>query len=161
MFLRSCIAVAPLCFTLTCREASSQTTPAKVNTDNTTPPNPLNTTTIPTWKNITIENLTATGASAYSIIWGLPLADALIQNVTLRNVNISGGPGFEIFDATNVQFINSNVGAFTTGNALAITGQPQNAIVNFSGNVNFSATTIGASGRKARSTRPSAQTRRR
>ncbi len=125
---------------------SNQTTPAKVNTDNTTPPNPLNTTTIPTWKNISITNLNATGASAFSIIWGLPLQNALFQNITLTNVNISGGPGFEIYDATNVQFFNSNVGAFTTGNALAITGQPQAVNTSVGGTATFSATAIGASG---------------
>ena len=54
---------------------SNQTTPAKVNIDNATPPNSLALATIPTWKNITISNLTATGASAWSIIWGLPLAE--------------------------------------------------------------------------------------
>src|ERR1700712_2967765 len=97
---------------------SSQTTLAKVNSWNTTPPNPLNTTTLPSWKNITVNNLTATGASGYSTIWGLPLADDLIANVTLNNVVITGGAGLEVFDATNVQITgNSNVGPYVTGNA--------------------------------------------
>src|SRR5439155_8212100 len=62
---------------------SSQITPAKVNTWNATPPNSLAASTIPTWQNITITNLTVTNASGYSTIWGLPLANALIANVTL------------------------------------------------------------------------------
>ena len=72
---------------------SGVVTPAMVNTWNSAPPNSLKSTTIPTWQNITINNLTATGASGFSTIWGLPLANALISNVTLNNVNISGGSG--------------------------------------------------------------------
>ncbi len=129
------------------RSGSSQTTPTKVNTWNSTPPNALASSTIPTWKNITISNLTATGASGYSTIWGLPLADALIANVTLNNVSISGGAGFELFDATNVQFTGvTSVGPFVTDNALAIVGQPQGSAVDVGGGATFSVTAVGASG---------------
>jgi polygalacturonase len=129
------------------KSGSSQTTPAKVNAWNTTPPNSLGTTTIPTWQNITVSNLTATGASGYSTIWGLPLANALVSGVTLDNVNISGGAGFELFDATNVQFTGStSVGPLVTCNALAITGQPQGATVNVGDTVTFTASAAGASG---------------
>jgi hypothetical protein len=129
------------------KSGSSQTTPAKVLTWNATPPNPLGTTTIPSWQNITINNLTATGASGYSMIWGLPLANGLIANVTLNNVTISGGAGFELYDATNVQFTgNTSVGPFVTCNALGITGQPEGKTVNVGDTVTFSATAVGASG---------------
>lgn len=129
------------------RSGSSQTTPAKVNTWNSTPPNSLASATIPTWKNITISNLTATGASGYSTIWGLPLADALIANVTLSNVSITGGAGFELFDATNVQFTGTtSVGPFVTANALAIVSQPHGSTVDAGGAATFSVTAVGTSG---------------
>lgn len=126
---------------------SNQTTPAKVNAWNAAPPNPLNTTTIPTWQNITVDNLTATGASGYSVIWGLPLADGLIRNVTLNNVNITGGAGLEIYDAANVQLTGaSSVGPLLTCNALAIVGQPSPAAATVGDTVTFTVAPAGASG---------------
>jgi uncharacterized repeat protein (TIGR01451 family) len=122
-------------------------TPATVNAYNETPPNSLNSATLPGWTNITINNLTATGASGYSVIWGLPLAGCLISNVTLNNVQISGGSGLQIYDAANVQLTgSSNVGSYTTCNALAITGQPQSELVAPGGTANFTVATAGASG---------------
>jgi polygalacturonase len=126
---------------------SQRTTPARVNLWNANPPNPLSTTTLPGWRNIAVHNLTATGASGYSIIWGLPLPDYLIANVTLDNVSISGGAGFEIYDATNVQFTgNSSVGSFVTDNSLAITSQPQSQTVVAGSDVSISVGTAGTSG---------------
>jgi len=126
---------------------SSQTTPAKVNAANITPPNSLASSTIPTWKNITITNLTVINGSGYSTIWGLPLANGLIANVTLNNVNIQGGAGLELYDATNIQLTGSNsVGPIITCNALAITGQPQDQTVNAGGSFTLSATAVGGSG---------------
>jgi len=126
---------------------SSRTTPAKVNLWNANPPDRLDTTTLPAWKDIAIRNLTATGASGYSIIWGLPLPDSLIANVTLDNVSISGGAGFEIYNATNIQFSgNSSVGPFVTDNSLAITSQPQSQTVVAGSDVTVSVGTAGASG---------------
>jgi len=126
---------------------SSQTTPAKVNTWNATPPNSLASSTIPTWKNITVRNLTVTNGSGYSTIWGLPLADALIQNVTLENVNIQGGAGLELYDAANIQLAGANsVGAIITSNALAITGQPGGQTASVGDSVSVSVTAVGGSG---------------
>ena len=126
---------------------SSRITPARVNEWNVNPPNPLSATTLPGWRNITVRNLTATRASGYSIIWGLPLADDLIADVTLDNVSISGGAGFEIYDATNVQFTGaSSVGPIITDNSLAITSQPQSQTVIAGSDVSFSVETAGASG---------------
>ncbi len=126
---------------------SSQITPAKVNTYNAVPPSSLASTTIPTWRNITVSNLTVINGSGYSTIWGLPLANALIANVTLNNVNIQGGAGLELYDATNIQFTGSNsVGPIITDNALAITGQPAGQTVNVGGSVTFSVTAVGGSG---------------
>ncbi len=126
---------------------SNQITPAKVNAWNATPPDSLSSSTLSIWKNITISNLTATGATGYSTIWGLPLASALISNVTLNNVSISGGSGLEIYNATGVQFTGTtSVGTLTTANALAITSQPQSVTVNPGDKVSFAVTTAGASG---------------
>jgi polygalacturonase/pectin methylesterase-like acyl-CoA thioesterase len=126
---------------------SSQTTAAKVNTWNAQPPNSLASTTIPTWKNITVRNLTVTNGSGYSTIWGLPTASALIQNVTLENVSIQGGAGLELYDAANIQLTGTNsVGPIITCNALAITGQPVARTVDVGGSVSFSATAVGGSG---------------
>ncbi len=125
---------------------SSQTTAAKVAAWNGTPPNSLAATTIPVWRNITISNLTATGASGSSTVWGLPLANALIANVTFNNVNISGGAGLELYDATNVQFTGTNnVGTLVPVNALAITSQPQSQTATVGGTVSFTASAIGSS----------------
>ncbi len=44
-------------------------------TYNATPPDALTSSTLSFWKNITIDGLTATGATGGSIIWGLPLAN--------------------------------------------------------------------------------------
>ncbi len=129
---------------------SSQTTPAKVNAWNATLPNSLATTTVPAWQNITISNLTATGATGYSTIWGLPLANGLIANVTLDNVAITGGAGLELYDATDVQFTGTNsLGPIVTANALAITGQPVAQTVTAGGTASFSVTATGASGLNA------------
>lgn len=132
---------------------SSQTTPAKVASWNASPPNPLNTTTIPTWQNITLTNITATGAGGYSTIWGLPLANALIANVTLNNVQISGSGGLEIYNAQNVQFtgntsftVPSGVSSVTTYNALAITAQPKNYTTTAGGDATFTVAAAGTSG---------------
>ena len=126
---------------------SSQITPAKVNTYNAVPPSSLASSTIPTWQNITVTNLTVTNGSGYSTIWGLPLANALIANVTLNNVNIQGGAGLELYDATNIQLTGTNsVGPIITDNALAITGQPAGQTVNVGDNVTFSVAAVGGSG---------------
>jgi hypothetical protein len=122
-------------------------TPEKANLWNAQPPISLHSRTLSGWRNITINNLNATGIVAYNVIWGLPLPDYLIANVTLNNVHLSGGPGLEIYDATNVQITgNSDVGNLTTDNSLAITSQPQSQTVAEGGNVTFKVGVAGASG---------------
>ncbi len=44
--------------------------PDRVKNFNATPPNALTSNTLPSWKNITISNLKATGSKGKSIIWG-------------------------------------------------------------------------------------------
>ncbi|MEA3187196.1 MAG: hypothetical protein QOD99_1026 [Chthoniobacter sp.] len=144
---------------------SSHITPAIVNSwngDSTTvtnsatnpktanqPINPLNPSpsTLSGWRNITLNNFTATGATGYSIIWGLPLANYLISNVTLNNVRITGGAGLELYDATGVQITGTtSVGSYVICNALAITGQPTSQTVNSGSSVTLAASVLGASG---------------
>ena len=128
------------------QSGTNQITPAKANADNLTPPDSLAVTTLPSWQNITVSNLTATGASGYSIIWGLPLANGLFANVTLSHVSIAGG-GLEIYDAAAVQFVGPVTAApLLTDNALVITGQPQAQTALAGQSATFTAATAGASG---------------
>ena len=111
---------------------SNQTTVAKVQAWNATPPNTAYrgyaTTTMPTVRNITINNLTATRSGSapdgYSTIWGLP--NRLVANVTLNNVTLNGYAGVEICNAANVQLTGSCSfsGSIVTYNAEIITTQP-------------------------------------
>jgi len=127
---------------------ANKLTPENVTDWNAAPPNSLHSRALSGWRNITINNLTSTGAQAYNVIWGLPLPDYLIANVTLNNVHLSGGPGFEIFDATNVQVTgDSDIGPITTGTALIIVKQPANQTVKAGGDATFSVTTAGDSGK--------------
>jgi hypothetical protein len=95
---------------------------------------------IPVWRNLTFRNITSTGGKDYNVIWGLP--GTLVENVTFDNCQFSGDYGFEIYDATNIQFTgNSSVTAtkskpFIVGypagdddagdvtNSLVISGEP-------------------------------------
>jgi polygalacturonase len=123
------------------------TSAGTAQTDNQTPPNSLNTSTLPVWENITITNLTATGATGDSILWGLPLSSCFISNVLLNNVKISGGGSFQIYDSANVQFAgSSSVGTYVTNNSLTITTQPPSQSVNSGANVTMTAGTVGTSG---------------
>jgi hypothetical protein len=123
---------------------SSRTTLEKVRAWNASPPNSLDSKTLPSWKNITISSLTSLGSVGYSILWGLALEGYFIDNVLLNNVRISGGPGFEIFNATNVQLTgNSNIGNLIIANSLAITAQPQNQSATPGTRVAFSVTVAG------------------
>ncbi len=62
------------------------------------------------WRNISFSNITSTGGKGYNVIWGLP--DHLVENVTFNNCHFSGDYGFEIYDATNIQFTgNSSITA--------------------------------------------------
>jgi polygalacturonase len=83
------------------------------------------TSTTPYWQNITIKNVTATGATQAGILWGLP--EAKISNMTFDNVKLSGKSGMEIFHATGVSFTNGSSVTATSGAAVttydaAVTG---------------------------------------
>jgi len=51
----------------------------------------------PKFHDITIENLTATGAKRAAVIMGLP--ESPIKNLVLKNVNISAATGMTILNA--------------------------------------------------------------
>jgi hypothetical protein len=135
---------------------SLQTTPEKVKNWNASPPNSLSGKTLPSWKNITIANVTATGTKGYSIVWGLALDGFFIENVRLNNVRLADGPGFGIFNATDLQFLgDTDVGRLVISNALAITRQPQNLTVAAGGTASYTIAVAGASG--VRGTAPAFQ----
>ena len=83
------------------------------------------TSTTPYWQNITLKNLTATGATQAGILWGLP--EAKISTLTFDNVKISAQSGMEIFHATGVSFTNGSTvtpksGAAVTTYDAAVSG---------------------------------------
>jgi polygalacturonase len=102
----------------------------------------------PIWQNITISNLTATGigGNIAGIIWGLP--EALVSNVTLDDVNISGrtmGNGtFCMYNVQGIQLIDSNLTAPTTGTNTLTLYNAQVTITNSAANANV--VTIGGVG---------------
>jgi polygalacturonase len=123
-------------------------------TYNATPPDSLTSSTISYWKNITIDGLTAIGATDGSIIWGLPLAsptNAFISGMRLNNVSINNGSGsFSILRLYNVYDVQlsgtNNIATFTTYNALALQSQPQSQTVGAGGGATFTVQTVGTSG---------------
>ncbi|MGA2243097.1 MAG: glycosyl hydrolase family 28 protein [Verrucomicrobiota bacterium] len=123
-------------------------------TYNATPPDSLTSSTISYWKNITIDGLTAIGASGSSIIWGLPLANptnAFISGVRLNNVSINNGSGgfshISLYNVYDVQLSGTNhIASFTTYNALALILQPQNQTMGAGGGASFTVQTVGTSG---------------
>ncbi len=132
---------------------SNQATPALVQGWNAAPPSAAyanyNTASMPTWQNITISNLTSTnpsGASGYSVIWGLP--NRYVAGVTLNQVNISGSSGIEIYNAQNVQFTGGTQisGSFVVYNAQVLTTQPQSRAIASGGSAAFSVGVAPASG---------------
>jgi polygalacturonase len=122
---------------------SNRTTPEKVRAWNREPPNSLSTTTLPSWKNITVSGVYATAVKGHSIVWGLPLPGYFVENVKFAGVRISGGYGLELYNATNVEILgDSQVGPITSANALAIVGQPAAKTVKAGGEVTLKVAAI-------------------
>lgn len=114
---------------------------------NVTPPNSLASSTLPTWENITVRDVTVTGATGSSVIWGLPLAQGFFTNVRFVNLRYAGEKSFLLYNARDVQFIDSEVkvgkgAAFATHNVLAITAQPVSQRVKSGGKASFSVTVV-------------------
>ncbi|HVU93287.1 MAG TPA: glycosyl hydrolase family 28 protein, partial [Jatrophihabitans sp.] len=76
------------------------------------------TATTPYWQNITIKNVTATGATQAGVLWGLP--EAKISTVVFDNVKISAASGMEIFHATGVSFTDGSTITPKSGAAVTI-----------------------------------------
>jgi pectin methylesterase-like acyl-CoA thioesterase len=134
----------------------NQSTPEKVNQWNAAPPDALAGDRLPVWKNITIDGLTSTGSTGYCTIWGLPLADELVANLTMHDVSITGGAGLEIYNAKNIQFTgNTTIADPLTCNALVITRQPMDEAIRLGETAMFTVGASGASG--ARKTPPTVQ----
>jgi hypothetical protein len=104
--------------------------PAAAAAWNAAPPNSLASSTLPTWENITVTNLTVTGATGHSVIWGLPLAQGFFSNVRFVNLRYAGTKGFLLYNARDVQFsgaefaLAADAAPFASHNALAIVSQP-------------------------------------
>jgi polygalacturonase len=60
---------------------------------------------VPVWQDITIRDLTATGAKTATILWGLP--DAPISGVTYQNVHIAAQDGALLFHAKDISFLDA------------------------------------------------------
>ena len=115
-----------------------QTTPEKVRDWNATPPHDLPSRTMPSWKNLSVSNLVSGNTKGYSIIWGQPVDGYLIENVKLTNVRIAGSPGFEVYNAANVQFAgDSDVGKLIVANGLVVARQPQTQAIAAGGDATF------------------------
>jgi polygalacturonase len=65
------------------------------------------TTTTPTWRGITISNVTASGASLAGIIWGR--SELPVTNVTFRDVNIAASSSFDLYNASAITFTDSQI----------------------------------------------------
>jgi len=66
-------------------------------------------TTVPIWRNITISNVTATVASGgiAGIIWGRK--EVPVTNVVLSHVNITAPTTFDVYNAQDIQFADSQI----------------------------------------------------
>ena len=141
--------------------APGNTATSTVLSYNTTPPTDskghvysYDSSTMPVWRDITIDGLTATGASGGSIIWGNPVlspADAFISGVRLRNVSLNGGAGthstLRLYNVYDVQLSGTNaIATYTACNALVIRSQPQSQSVSAGAAAAFSVETTGTSG---------------
>jgi len=77
-------------------------------------------TNIPVWRNIIISNVTASVANSgiQGIIWGRK--EALISNVTLSAVTVAGPATFDVYNARDIQFIDSRISAPSSSNNLTL-----------------------------------------
>jgi hypothetical protein len=100
---------------------------------------PVNSAT-PVWRNITFSNLTATVSSTgvAGIIWGRTELPA--TNIVMSHVNINASKTFDIYNAQNIQFLDSTINTgsgktFTIWNANVIVSNtvPATNLVTFDG----------------------------
>ncbi len=67
------------------------------------------TATTPIWDNITVENLTATGANNAAMIYGLNISPPNINGLTFENINIHATDQWNMFYAANIYMSNVSV----------------------------------------------------
>jgi polygalacturonase len=80
----------------------------------------------PVWRNVTIQNLTATGGPAKGVVgmmWGL--SEAPISNVALINVKISASRGLSLYHVHNLAFDKNTHFDNDDGNTLIATLDPR------------------------------------
>jgi len=75
---------------------------------------PIDTTTIPVWRNIVVSNLTATVASGGvpGIIWARMEVPA--TNITFDHINITASKSFDVYSARNIRFVDSQINVPST-----------------------------------------------
>jgi polygalacturonase len=61
----------------------------------------------PVYKNISLKNIMVTNSQEAVLIWGIP--ESPVQHVRFENVKISAKSGAQVYNATSVEFINSNI----------------------------------------------------
>jgi len=76
------------------------------------------TSTTPNYKHITIQNLTATGASIARTIYGVP--EQHISDVTLDNVKVTASTGMGIYYADSIVFKNGSTVTVSSGSPVTI-----------------------------------------
>lgn len=122
---------------------------------NTTPPNPLDTPTLPNWRNITVRDVVVNGGNNYSVIWGLPTHDGMISELRFINLRYSGRRGFLLYNVDDAVFasagfkIEKDGPPFTTYNSLVIVRQPPSQRTAKGGTVTFETLAIGGAGNKS------------
>jgi len=138
---------------------SNQSTVAKAQLWNTTPPNSLNSSTLPTWQNITLTNIVAnrgTAALGYNTVWGLP--NAPFTNVTFNNVVLNGYSGTEIYNAQNVVFTGgTNLGTLLLYNAQVIPALPRGNTITAGKTATFLAQTLATTANAGTTIQPTFQ----
>lgn len=121
---------------------------------NATPPNPLDSDAMPSWRNITVQDVVVNRGNNYSVIWGLPTNDHMIGELRFINVRYSGRRGWLLYNVddavlANVGFkIDKDGPALTTYNSLLITRQPPSQRTTRGGTVTFEGAALGGAGNK-------------
>ena len=73
----------------------------------------------PTWENITLKNITATGATYAGNLWGLP--EKAITNLVFDNVQITATNGMNLYNTKDAVFKNNSSITVTSGKAITAT----------------------------------------
>lgn len=122
---------------------------------NANPPNPLDTPTLPSWRNITVKDVVINNGNNYSVIWGLPHAEGFIGELRFINVRYTGRRGLLFYNVDDAVFANVGIQIekdgppVTTYNSLVITRQPPSQRAEKGGSVTFETAAVGGPGAKS------------